>query len=267
MARTAMSHSDKNDFTRKIGALCNGAMRFMKCPVELSTLVDAHNRLVPKELIDAVDTAHRYGVYISSQHTDSWDYLFELGGDRAMWLRVYTPESNALRVIPPVSVQKYKKVVTLGKDVICGRDAAKHRVTPLEVYKPGMTEEQFQSLIDWGEQVVDLEREVAQVVFTFNEILKMASTIGQLKRMVPEIVNYAPTGLRTALQDMKAQSALPAEWGPYDKSRVVSMLGSLAKFHLLYSINPNDSNERGTPGLNRSSFTWCQLFNWRSKHD
>lgn len=228
----------------------------MKCPVELSTLVDAHNRLVPKELYDAMDTLKHYGVYMHSTHHNSWEHLFELGGDRAMWLRVHTPESSALCGIPTVCMQKYK-VATLGKDVICGRDAAKHRVTPLEVYKPGMTEEQFQSLIDWGEQVVDLEREVAQVVFTFDEILKMASTIGQLKRMVPEIVNYAPTGLRTALQDMKAQSALPAEWGPYDKTKVVYLLQSLAKFHLLYSINPNDREKRGTPGLNRSSFTWC----------
>jgi hypothetical protein len=251
-----MSQSDRNDFTRKIGALCNGAMRFMKCPVELSTLVDAHNRLVPRELTDAMETVKRYGVGMYSTHNSSWEYLFELGGDRAMWLRVHTPESSALLTFPTVCMTEWK-VATLDKDVICGRHAAKHRVIPLEIYKPGMTEEQFQSLVDWGTQIVDLEREVAQVVFTFDEILKMASTIGQLKRMVPEIVNYAPKHLRMALMDAKAQSALPSEWGPYDKTKVVYLLQSLAKFHLLYSINPDEREERGSPGLNRNSYTWC----------
>jgi hypothetical protein len=251
-----MSQSDRNDFTRKIGALCNGAMRFMKCPVELSTLVDAHNRLVPQELYDAMDTVKRYGVGMYGSHHSKWEYLFELGNDRAMWLRVFTPESNGLYTLPVPVTAKWK-VATLGKDVICGRDVGKHRVVPLEIYKPGMTEEQFQSLIDWGEQIVELEREVAQVMFTFDEILKMASTIGQLKRMVPEIVNYAPKNLREALLDQKAQSALPGEWGPYDKTRVVYMLQSLAKFHLLYSINPEEREERGSPGLDRDTYTWC----------
>jgi hypothetical protein len=93
-------------------------------------------------------------------------------------------------------------------------------------------------MLEWGINRAKLYSEAHAAWGVTNEILEMTSTAGQIKRMVPEMLDYLPKAKATALREQKRASSVPYQWGAYDRRKVRSMLLAMSKAHLM----PTETN-------------------------
>ncbi len=92
---------------------------------------------------------------------------------------------------------------------------------------------EYDKFVNWVEQMAPLVGEVERAWKTVGEILEMASTAGQLKGMVPELVQYLPPARQEFLRGQLKASSLPYEWASYDRPAVRAMLLTMSKCYLL----------------------------------
>lgn len=85
----------------------------------------------------------------------------------------------------------------------------------------------------WMVQYGALMRETRDAWQTINELMNMLSTVGQLKRMVPEILEYLSKDKADELRSYVRASAVPYEWSGFERSRVRLMLVTMAKCHMI----------------------------------
>jgi Zn-dependent M32 family carboxypeptidase len=93
-----------------------------------------------------------------------------------------------------------------------------------------------QAFIEWAVHTAQLRDEITEAVQVINDVFDMAKTAGQVKRMVPELLQYLPFKLRSAYEEQKRASSMPFEWAPYDKSKVERMITTVSKGHLLSNM-------------------------------
>ena len=75
------------------------------------------------------------------------------------------------------------------------------------------------------------------------DVMYMAKSAGQIKRMVPELIQYLPKHIQEAFADQKRSSTCPFEWATYPKCDVEIMLATVNKGHLLVGMSkPNRAN-------------------------
>lgn len=89
---------------------------------------------------------------------------------------------------------------------------------------------------DWANIAADLSDDARNARRTIEELLDIIKTVGQLKRMVPELIQYMPDNLKEALDGQLRRSPFPSEWAAFDKSKIERLLLVLAKGHLVGSI-------------------------------
>jgi hypothetical protein len=262
MANVRIDAQDRASFTQAIGRLCNSGLRFVRCPVEATDFVAAHNSFMPKDLLDSIEVVERYhDRQLQSRGTEA-EYMIEIGDGRAMWLRVRVEDYTFFNW--PDSITADWRTGAIGKDVICGRGACQRKVIPAGVYESKIGADKFAELVQWGVDCIAMEKDIVEVIHTFDAVLTMANTIGQVSRMVPDLLRYAPRDLKIGLSNQQKQSRLPAEWVTFDKQRVERMLELLAKFHLLNSIE-SPAQPGNAPALNSRGFNWAHTLELERK--
>lgn len=103
-----------------------------------------------------------------------------------------------------------------------------------------LTTDERKAAIDWVNAAAECTVKHREVKQTIEDVCKMLSTAGQLKRMVPDLVGYLPPNLQQAVMEQKRASPFPEQWASYDKARVDRMLTALAEGHLCKGVNQRD---------------------------
>lgn len=85
----------------------------------------------------------------------------------------------------------------------------------------------------WVVDVKQFHREAVSTYQTCEQIVKMASTPGQLKRMMPDLVSRLGRSAQRILRDQKRASSMPFEWAEFPREPVYAAEALLAKCYLL----------------------------------
>jgi hypothetical protein len=111
-----------------------------------------------------------------------------------------------------------------------------------------------EATLDWMANCALYIDEVKEARTVIGDIFEMTETADQLKRMVPDLLQYLPEAVRRAYEEQKRASSLPFNWAAYDKRSVDRMILAVSKGHLLSNIRTNNDN---IGYENVAATTWC----------
>lgn len=120
--------------------------------------------------------------------------------------------------------------------------------------------------IDWGVSAVQIVKRSGRTSVTLDTLVNMASTVGQLHRMCPDLVRYTYTRAQEALARQERRSPLPDDWMTVDRRAIRDMLDHLALCHLIpegdspvLAGHTTFSNHTGnsTWMFDRDALGWC----------
>ena len=126
-----------------------------------------------------------------------------------------------------------------------GRDA--RRWITISEINEAIGRERASAFLEWGHNAGLVSGAHIEALGTIDAILQQA-TVGQIKRMVPEIVQYCTPAQQ--LNEQVRRSPFPEDWASYDKSRVQRLLDALAKGHLVSGL--------GKVAASGGEFSWAQ---------
>jgi hypothetical protein len=115
-------------------------------------------------------------------------------------------------------------------------------------------------VIQWARDTAVLYDELKSAQTVVKDVFTMAKTAGQVKRMVPELLQYLPLAKRQAFEEQKRSSTLPFEWAAYPKDAVEKMTITVSKGHLLANMGKTSSNEHTVDELD--GITWSRHGEW-----
>jgi hypothetical protein len=102
--------------------------------------------------------------------------------------------------------------------------------TYVPVGKLGIDEDQ---LVVWLKHEDFVNRACAGVLLTLRDLLEMATTVGQVVRMAPDLEKYLPSDKLAAFQRQSVKSPFPRDFAGYNRSWVREMQNVLAHCYLL----------------------------------
>lgn len=111
---------------------------------------------------------------------------------------------------------------------------------------------EYQAFMDWIELASSLDARIITARQTLRDILNLANTSGQLRRMVPDLAQYLPQRMRESLAEQQRNSQLPPEWTNFDRTQVSSLVETLATCYLLPHVDNHGLNY-----INRSTWSPC----------
>lgn len=210
--------------------------KFVQIPVmDRVKWVGAWNAKFPRELPEAIKTIRDLGYHLGGLEFSNFriavphegKYLTSLirapnmPGEECNPLRMggtmhRDPEMNICLQIPGVRIEAMPM--------------------NLEYLNKQFGESDAAAIVDWLVQTAEMRTELQNAQAVINDVVTMAKTAGQIKRMVPELLQYLPTKLRVAYEDQKRASSMPFEWAPYPKDRVERMILTVSKGHLLTNM-------------------------------
>lgn len=90
-----------------------------------------------------------------------------------------------------------------------------------------------QDFMHWIRTCVGLNEELNEATETLKNVVDFAKTPGQLRRMVPDLVQYLDRDTQDILSEQVRNSKVCFEWAAFDKDRVQRLLLAMAKCYLL----------------------------------
>lgn len=106
-------------------------------------------------------------------------------------------------------------------------------------------------LFTWLQHTSALGDDLAHADESFMELMKMCTTAGQVRRVLPELVDFMPTSVKLILGGQRRASSTPFEWSAYDRDKVEHLTNTMAKCMLLVqnASTPHRWSER-------NNYTW-----------
>lgn len=111
-----------------------------------------------------------------------------------------------------------------------------------------LSPEKCAEFAEWAKSTVHIYTRVVQTRATLSAVLGLASTVGQLVRMAPDVVKYTDGLTREALGSQERRSPLPDAWMQMDRLEVEAAQGHLA---FCYLLPPDITRDLRTPTV------WC----------
>ena len=207
-----------NDFNELFGRIWNA----LPCPFNDVEIVREHNAMVPVKYIDMAVEMEAAGYNVRHMFRDSTHFTWQVTPDEEyeVSFTLQHPQQH-----DAVCVERRFMLLP----VIDGQKVLRYPDNPL-VHAWG---DQWDKWCDWARPAGQLVMEMHEAWETVRQLVNMASTAGQIKRMVPELLNYLPKEKAEALRAQKRSSSIPYEWSAYDRKRVQRMLFCAAKCYLL----------------------------------
>ena len=126
-----------------------------------------------------------------------------------------------------------------------------NRVITLRVFESTLGEARTAEFKEWAQAAALCTAKHDRANKTIEDLLKMASTYGQLRRMVPDLANYLGPQARLLLDSQERKSPFPPEWAAYPKDNIEQLLLALAEGHLLSGSKRQDR-------YNAYSWAWAK---------
>lgn len=109
-------------------------------------------------------------------------------------------------------------------DIRTGYDVQAYKILPPDLYEP---------LYDWATESALIMARIQNTMGILDEVIELASTVGQLHRMVPDLIKYVYSSTKEALAQQERRSPLPGGWMAINRREVRDALDHLALCHIL----------------------------------
>lgn len=251
---TRLSNATKAQALGDLRTLLNNVVGFVGCPItDRTQMVTLWNTKYPEDLVSAVRALGTYNVGMGQGGlcTDTLRWVTQIDG------ALHCAQVK-LDELGPLSQEKLKQGVVqyafgLGigvleqqgfyKKVYLG-DGKLTKAATLEFTEQDMSNvlgaDLTDEVISWMKGTATMRDELIIANKALQDIFDMAQTAGQIKRMVPDLLQYLPVNLRLAFEEQKRASTVPFEWAPFPKANVDVMLTQINKGHLLQKMRkPN----------------------------
>ena len=269
---TRLSNATKNTALANLRSLLNNVVGFVGCPItDRSLMVELWNSKFPEDLVNSVRVLGTYNVDMGSG---------ALTGETIRWCTELDGKVHSALVrldeIGPLSADKMRSGVVqyamalsqglsikvphrlVHMDIVEGSSAMTrgvcHEITAENMSKvlgADLTDE----VISWMKQTAQMREELVVANVALEEIFGMAATAGQIKRMVPDLLQYLPTAQRIAFEEQKRASTVPFEWAPFPKSKVDVMLTQINKGHLLQNMRKPNREQYSVESIDHCTWT------------
>ena len=251
---TRLSNSAKGEALAGLRCLLNNVVGFVKFPVtDRAKMVELWNSKSPPDLGEAVKVLGTYSVGLGTSGGFGIDKLrwgTEIDGKLHCALvdidEVGPVSSDQLRAgIPQYPIgyigllthRGYYKNIRVNTNDVADHTSKYqcHEITPDEM-RTFLGADLTDEVISWMKQCAVMREELIIANKALQEIFDMAQTAGQIKRMVPDLLQYLPARQRAAFEEQKRASTVPFEWAPFPKANVDVMLAQINKGHLLHNM-------------------------------
>jgi hypothetical protein len=204
---------------------------FLDCPMTDEQMLAVWFDGYPQPVLDAIEIlqdAHFLAVHEGAHDATPTFAVRELGVGVRFKLR---SGQRLFRIVPQYGRHRLPLVK-------CGH--VNLRNVLWSTFEKVLDSSERKAVIDWVNATAECTVKHKEVKQTIEEVCKMLSTAGQLKRMVPDLVGYLPPSLQEAVMEQKRASPFPDAWASYDKARVDRMLTALAEGHLCKGVNQRE---------------------------
>jgi hypothetical protein len=191
----------------------------MKCPVPEETLAKIWNDKQPQHLVAAIqllDKDEEVGETFGRYKTNEWAAEFE-----GFKLDVHQDRGDLS--YPDRDLSPYISV----------RKAFVNKELTWDVFKSYLTEEQLAEFMVWVDQCKSLVTEADNANHQFDVLLDTCSTVGQLHRLVPELITLVPEKNQKAFAEQSKRSPMPSGYFELDINAIERMNLFFTKCKLL----------------------------------
>lgn len=211
----------KKDVDKLLGRMLPAFM----CPLDWTEIKAMWNGVFPRPVQDAFAVLEAHQMHTQSLTTEDQAMVIDLGPNRSKILfRIRSIDTLAPSV----------KMINQGGVVIGHR---RHFAPELQNLIGSCPEGKWDGFVSWLMNRAALEAEFGEAHVTIMEIINMASTVGQLRRMMPDLATYLNEGHRNILRSQQRASSLPHEFAAYDHGRLHRAVAVMAKCHLLPDLD------------------------------
>ena len=270
---TRLSEVAKSQSREHLRGLLNNIPRFVECPItDREAFLNLWNSKFPADLYQSVKILGSYGC--SPVDMDACRFTVDIGTKTVSALikpnacglfsaaraSAGTPQS-AIGFLPILRKDKDFIREVMFDDGGNRSVVATLQMTP-EYIVAMLGVDKGKELLEWMVMCADMRDELILASKTLTDIFSMAVTAGQIKRMVPDLLQYLPGKQRAALEEQKRASTVPFEWAPYPKKNIDAMLLQISKGHLLSNMNKPRNEEISVTHLDY--YTWARYGKWVS---
>jgi hypothetical protein len=266
---TRLSNSAKEHSLSALRALLSNVVGFVGCPItDRAQMVELWNTKFPADLKESVRVlgTYRIGMGAGSLTTDMLRWCTEINGELYCAL-------VRLEELGPLSQEKMMQGVlqyAFGTSIgtLAGKgvyrevhlDNKATRSTCIELTHQDMHTvlgaDLTDEVISWMRQTAVMRDELIVANRALQAIFDMAQTAGQIKRMVPDLLQYLPVQQRLAFEEQKRSSTVPFDWAPFPKDQVDVMLTQVNKGHLLQNMRKPNRQQASVESLDLC--TWSR---------
>jgi hypothetical protein len=234
MASNQMTGVERREITSAVEELLGRGVLFYRCPlVSRQELDDVWMSMLRPDVAAAIRTMRRAGYGLRGDVQEysefTWD---EMGACIGFHIRNWPDPGPLYFVESPrnsrMHMQKSQHELEVLFQTFKGDGTDTH---PLKLFRT------------WVKDSMAFHNEATRALSCFGDIMKLASTPGQVFRMVPDLVQYMTPSMKNKVGDRS--SPVPVRildsdgtvrregWAEYDKDKVLAMCHTLAKCYLL----------------------------------
>jgi len=114
----------------------------------------------------------------------------------------------------------------------------------------------YDDFVQWCRNCAVVQRDFSIAAGAISDVLNFCTTVGQLKRAVPDLVDYMPVNIQEELSEQTRASNMPHKWAGYDRDRIEILQTSMAKAHLMKPIPHTSGVGRRWDGINQTWVTY-----------
>ena len=230
MASNQMTGTERDEVRYAIETLIGRGTKFYPCPlVNRRELVRLWMKILPSEIEQAAKTLFQARYELGADTIEHVSFAWQqCGAVVELHLRTQPDPGPDYFLRPPASRRLTPILLTMET---CRADFSKFEMGSI---KP---------LEDWVRTIRQFDTEAVEALACFEDIMTMANTPGQIRRMVPELQQYMKPTMQ--LKMGARDSPLPRRivgpggeliksgWAEYDKEKVQRMCHTLAKCFLI----------------------------------
>lgn len=241
MTRNRMAEVDSS-IRNELCEVVNATIRYhiKQDPLSLDEKVAMWHWEIDRELLDAIELMKQCDYRVEHVYVDNVVFVVP---EWRLGIRWYNREGRPFLGVPrngPHKIKLHKHGNALLREI-----SAKSLFDVLG-------EGQATKLDEWAKTAADVGVQSVEAKHTIRQVFGMIKTAGQLRRMVPDLIQYLPDYMQKDLATQERRSPFPDKWAEYDKARIDRMLVTLARGHLVKSMT--DPSVR----VYEDAFTWAQ---------
>lgn len=245
-------------------SLVNNVVRFVDCPVsDRATILALWHAQFPQVYVEAHETLTDFGLMAGGSTVNDNMRLAVVIDDKVYSVLINIAEmppelpatqklKSPLAVVPKLRQSMHREVR------FDSSRTASVTVEIADIHK--FFGEQADDFLRWVVNSAKLYDEIETSIRVLDDVLSMAKSAGQVKRMVPDLVQYLPEHIREAFADQKRSSTTPFEWPTYPKRDVEVMLATVNKGHLLVGMAKPNRNDWTHENI--AHHTWSRHAEW-----